>query len=761
LLDLTDTLSLIRPTTPRPPSETEDSPPPETEDLPLLPPNASSNIFTTLSNTVRGLLTSTVTDHHDPESDSETPTTATRSGYLAVPAEYDPQDLSQEEEVYLRKILSPDFKVPEDEDHPIHDFLETADDEGMSAFSRIARELKFFSPDETTTTTTTATYTTDLPSDKAPPDDQISTTTKFHNVPLNDDDESEEDITDPAQSITPRTQPQTLNQEQYFTTTDGHLLPEPLFHNLIQHFYGLLNEDYDSLPHFPVKPLTFDLVRYKHLSTNAPIHLTELSLLHEYPLTLFHLDQNGLSLVSQSLHAPPVIVYRGHAHVLSDNAFHPARTHQNNCLLYAINHYYLNSPSPQNLRKTLCARFRRQLPGAPPQLTSDNPQHKAITDPHIAEFVGDDDSELAQELIRTNVTRKRLPHLHTLPDNYLQYQQLSYYCHHFHIPCAIVVGEDMFGLSEDSDHRYTYDGPDNWTLAGRCVTYKKLIDESTILPSFELYTTHWARILSDLQGGLFTSKLIESYYELRRYWAAETVENLKFLKHTFLTVLPNGHINQAVLKAVEAEKSTRLMSCIGNIATFHTRKPNMQEYHFGFDGTELIPIDKDDNGLTYTLHANSTSGWLLVSECTILFQSKQLTLATDNLVLPTHAPLIFAHEGVPGAGKTTAIITNVTVGDIIVTGQRETSIDTRNKLVRRRPEISVIVRTADSQILGKTEKNASTYFDERYACHTGYLLVLASKTLCHTIHTYGDPKQIPPIPEFTAFALPKIITSGT
>jgi predicted kinase len=245
---------------------------------------------------------------------------------------------------------------------------------------------------------------------------------------------------------------------------------------------------------------------------------------------------------------------------------------------------------------------------------------------------------------------------------------------------------------------------------------------------------------------------VAAYQELRKYWTADQRNTDACLRSQWDNIFINGyepHPNW-VKTYYLLDETTVLRKTDKGYVCFSKEYSTSGDYDKAYDG-RLDPFARE-RGIRRGFvegspgdevwQINSDAPYLLVNRHTRLFQSPRLLAATEHIT-QVFSPVIYAHEGVPGAGKTTSIIMSAQPGDIILTGCRETANETREELKRKRPDEEIEVRTADSYILNSRKPFKTVYFDERYAVHAGYLPLIGALTGCEAMHTYGDPKQIP------------------
>jgi len=162
------------------------------------------------------------------------------------------------------------------------------------------------------------------------------------------------------------------------------------------------------------------------------------------------------------------------------------------------------------------------------------------------------------------------------------------------------------------------------------------------------------------------------------------------------------------------------------------------DYDAFYDGEFFLKGKEVPGGYTVA----SEKPYLMVGRQLRLFQAPRLLAAIADLPdIPQ--PPIYAHIGVPGAGKTYKIIHGCEDGDLILAGCRKSIEDAVAELHATRPGLNVDARTADSYLINKRTKHRRVWLDERYALHAGYLSLIAAYTQCEELHTFGDPKQIP------------------
>jgi len=234
------------------------------------------------------------------------------------------------------------------------------------------------------------------------------------------------------------------------------------------------------------------------------------------------------------------------------------------------------------------------------------------------------------------------------------------------------------------------------------------------------------------------------YNELISYWKEDekqTLANLKFQWNRIFS--SNGSVNWYWASVYNAMDETTVLVNQGDHFTCYFKDlTTAGKFDMAYDGTKVIP---GGEGLR-TWVISSEKKYLLVNRHTRLFQAPHLLHAVrliDKVVIPN----IHAHIGVPGAGKTTTIVSSVGDGDLVLTGCRETAEETKaniKKVIKDKGGEEVIdVRTADSYLINKQTQHDVVWLDERYALHAGYIPLIATLTQCKIIHTFGDPQQIP------------------
>ncbi|CAC87660.1 Nonstructural polyprotein [Sleeping disease virus] len=109
----------------------------------------------------------------------------------------------------------------------------------------------------------------------------------------------------------------------------------------------------------------------------------------------------------------------------------------------------------------------------------------------------------------------------------------------------------------------------------------------------------------------------------------------------------------------------------------------------------------------------------------------------------THDVHTIGIYGVPGAGKTAIITTEVTTRDLVASGKKENCEDIKRCVLERRG-LKIAARTVDSLLYGAYRGAVDTlYVDEAYACHSGTLLALiAAVRPTGKVVLCGDPKQV-------------------
>jgi len=239
------------------------------------------------------------------------------------------------------------------------------------------------------------------------------------------------------------------------------------------------------------------------------------------------------------------------------------------------------------------------------------------------------------------------------------------------------------------------------------------------------------------------SKVQAATNELLRYWEAETKAVSDYCAVAFSEMLPGGrpspYKQQVWYKLDECVLLQRFKPPGKDTFIYRPHSYDTSgEYDCFYDGHEFLKGNEVSGGYV----VESVQPYLLVCRHLRLFQAPRLRGAIQETSVPGCLPTL-AHIGVPGAGKTHAIITGCQTGDLILAGCRKSIEDAAEELKLKRPDVKVDARTADSYLINKQTKHRVVWLDERYALHAGYLGLIAAHTECEVLHTFGDPNQIP------------------
>lgn len=99
-------------------------------------------------------------------------------------------------------------------------------------------------------------------------------------------------------------------------------------------------------------------------------------------------------------------------------------------------------------------------------------------------------------------------------------------------------------------------------------------------------------------------------------------------------------------------------------------------------------------------------------------------------------------EGVPGCGKTTEIIENAVVSDVVLTVCCETHLEMQERL-KAIGKKKVHAVTVDSYLLNYRMIADRVWLDEGLMLHTGAIDMIAAYSEAKEIKVFGDQNQIP------------------
>lgn len=99
-------------------------------------------------------------------------------------------------------------------------------------------------------------------------------------------------------------------------------------------------------------------------------------------------------------------------------------------------------------------------------------------------------------------------------------------------------------------------------------------------------------------------------------------------------------------------------------------------------------------------------------------------------------------QGVPGCGKTHYIVTNFSVGDLLLTTTRTAAQDLSRRASARHADYEH-VHTIDSYLMNRTSKHDVVWVDEALMRHVGVVHAVALKSRARKVICLGDALQIP------------------
>jgi len=212
---------------------------------------------------------------------------------------------------------------------------------------------------------------------------------------------------------------------------------------------------------------------------------------------------------------------------------------------------------------------------------------------------------------------------------------------------------------------------------------------------------------------------------------------------------PTGYVAIEYLRAQYSVRGTVLLRRTPN----GTYRPHLRQhkalgdYDYFTDGNTLYHPQSLSDG-SYSV--NCTVPYLMAAESLRLYQAPRLYEATKDVMIKT-VPLLVVDDGVPGAGKTTKQIFEAPDGALLLTAFKETAIETREKLLARRPDSNITVHTIDSYLLNHRTKADIVYIDEIFAVHAGTIAIIAALTNASVIRGFGDSCQLPAISRVFSF----------
>lgn len=189
-----------------------------------------------------------------------------------------------------------------------------------------------------------------------------------------------------------------------------------------------------------------------------------------------------------------------------------------------------------------------------------------------------------------------------------------------------------------------------------------------------------------------------------------------------------------------------------------------KSYQFGYDGAHFFPLKRDETGkFTAASNTNPANEIVLVSKDTQLMNELSLYERAKKIDIPACLEIkLNLVQGVPGCGKTTFILNNCVVGDLVLFPTRDAAKDFKTRYQKLHPELEVSFiddhcRTLHSFIINSTKhmKSGSKYqrliVDEALMLHAGEILFAAALSGVREVMLIGDVNQIPYINRTESF----------
>ncbi|CAG7682866.1 unnamed protein product [Allacma fusca] len=176
--------------------------------------------------------------------------------------------------------------------------------------------------------------------------------------------------------------------------------------------------------------------------------------------------------------------------------------------------------------------------------------------------------------------------------------------------------------------------------------------------------------------------------------------------------------------------------------------PNLRNHKYLYDGANLIKSDELKSG-SPQLYSNlliATKETRILSDFELYFKCKNINLNFQTI------PRFKVVNGVPGCGKTTYILNNISIygSDLVLFPTREGANDFKTRLSinhQMSPDHHLMknhYRTIDSFLMSNSRYTYNRLFvDEAFMLHFGQIVFAAAKSCAKSVILIGDCLQIP------------------
>lgn len=146
----------------------------------------------------------------------------------------------------------------------------------------------------------------------------------------------------------------------------------------------------------------------------------------------------------------------------------------------------------------------------------------------------------------------------------------------------------------------------------------------------------------------------------------------------------------------------------------------------------------------------------------MIFNGPGIRETMEQALHAEHRYTVKLHQAPPGAGKTYWIVKNYKDGDVVMCPVKESAMDTREKLSKRRPvpsELWLRSCTVDSYLNNygrekiKAIRSLVLHSDECYMTHSGRWYAAAGLLGVSVVEAHGDMQQIPHVQRVQAQGL--------
>jgi len=230
----------------------------------------------------------------------------------------------------------------------------------------------------------------------------------------------------------------------------------------------------------------------------------------------------------------------------------------------------------------------------------------------------------------------------------------------------------------------------------------------------------------------------------------EYVEYCRVVVH--LVTANCKHIYESL--KTHSEKPLVMASVLGNFPETYGRcgrkwivRPESEEYRYAYDGVGLRHFSKHDDEL---LVVNDRTRLLL--ETDLYGALNPLLSGLESMELPE---FVFV-QGIPGCGKSTAIVQRHVPGDLVLTSTKDSATDLYLRTVRFKSQaVQENYRTVSSYLMHPTRRtrHKTLWVDEALMSHPGVIIAAALFSGCERVYLYGDKLQIPYINRDSALNL--------